>query len=319
MPVDPDVQTLLDELAAMGTAPLDEMTPAQARELADAGAVLLTGTGAEDVTTVDATVAGPAGPIPIRVYTPSDGSPPRPIVVYFHGGGFVIGNIATHDAVCRDLAADSGAVLVSVDYRLAPEHPFPAAVEDCWAALGWVHAHAAELGGDPDRLAVAGDSAGGTLAAVVAMLSARGGPPVRFQLLVYPGVGVTEDQRSVIENGDGYLLTRADIEWFIAQYVGPDGDVTDPRVDPIYADDLSGVAPAHVMTAEYDPLRDGGHAYARHLQGFGVPVTVRCYDGLVHGAFSMQAVVPASRAMIRDAGAALRAALTSRPAVASDA
>jgi len=317
MALDPHVQALLDELATLGAAPLDQLTPTEARELTDAGVVLLTGTGADEVATADATAPGPAGPIPVRVYTPTDSPPPRPIVVYFHGGGFVIGNIETHDAVCRDLATDSGAVIVSVDYRLAPEHPFPAAVEDCWAALEWAHEHAAELGADPERLAVAGDSAGGTLAAVTAMLSSRGGPPVRFQLLVYPGVGVSDDQPSVIENGDGYLLTRADIEWFIDHYLGSGGDMHDPRVDPIHADDLSRVAPAHVMTVEYDPLRDGGHAYAKRLQESGIAVTVRCYPGLVHGAFSMQAVVPASRVMIRDAAEILRAALA-RPAATSE-
>lgn len=315
MALNPQVRALLDELESLGSPDLDQVTPLEARELSNAGMVLYGGPGAQNVGTADIAIPGPAGEIRARVYTPPGGDSTRPIVVFFHGGGFVIGNIDTHDAVCRDLAVDSAALLVSIDYRLAPEHPFPAAVDDCFAALEWVHAHAGELGGDADRVAVAGDSAGGTLAAVVAMLSRdRQGPPVQFQLLVYPGVGVTEEQPSVRENGEGYLLTRRDIEWFMAHYLGPQGDSHDPRFDPIYAKDLSGVAPAHVITCEFDPLRDGGRAYAQRLRESGVVVTEKCYDGLIHGAFSMQAVVPASRDMIRDAGRVLQAAFSERTA-----
>jgi acetyl esterase len=178
-----------------------------------------------------------------------------------------------------------------------------------------VHDHASALGGDPDRLAVAGDSAGGSLAAVVALLAKEhGGPRLRFQLLVYPGVGVTEDQAAMRDNAEGYLLTVRDIEWFMGHYLGPEADPQDPRFDPIYAADLTGVAPAHVITCEYDPLRDGGQAYAARLRASGVAVSERCYPGLIHGAFSLQAVVAASRSMIRDAGDVLRAALAPEPA-----
>lgn len=319
MALDPQVRAVLDELAALGSPTLDELTPDEARELSNAGMGLFSGAGYQDVTTLDARFAGPSGDVPIRVYTPPGSENERPVVVYFHGGGWVIGNIETHDGVCRDLSADSGTVIVSVDYRLAPEHRFPAAVDDSFAALEWVHAHAGDLGGDPDRMAVAGDSAGGNLAAVTAMLTRdRQGPPLRFQLLVYPGVAITEDQPSVVENSDGYLLTRADIEWFTDQYLGPNRDLDDPRFDPVHAD-LTGVAPAHVITAEYDPLRDGGHAYAQRLRAGGVPVTERCYEGQIHGCFGMQAVVDASRGVIADAGAILRQALERTPSpVAAD-
>jgi acetyl esterase len=316
--LDPQVRKLLDDLAALGNPELDELTPVEARELANAGFPPLAGAGAQDVTTSDRTIPGPACEIPIRVYTPAGGDAPRPVVVYFHGGGWVIGNIETHDGTCRDLTSDSGAVIVSVDYRLAPEHRLPAAADDCFAALEWVHAHAAEIGGDPDLLAVAGDSAGGNLAAVTAVMARdRNGPPIRFQLLVYPGVGVGEEQASVRDNAEGYLLTRRDILWFTEQYLGPDGDPTDPRFDPIYAD-LTGVAPAHVITCEFDPLRDGGAAYAARLRECGVAVTERCYEGQIHGAFGMQAIVAASRDIIRDAGTVLRGALRQDLPVGAD-
>ena len=319
MGLDPQVQSVLDELAALGNPSLDQLTPVEARELMNAGARLFSGDGHQDVSTLDARFPGPGGDIPIRVYTPQGGGDERPLVLYFHGGGWVIGNLETHDGVCRDLASDSGTVIVSVDYRLAPEHRFPAAVDDCFAALEWVCAHAGDLGGEPDRVAVAGDSAGGNLAAVTAILTRdRQGPPLRFQLLVYPGVGVTDDQPSVLENADGYLLTRGDIEWFTTQYLGPNRDLDDPRFDPVHAD-LTGVAPAHVITAEYDPLRDGGRAYAQRLRASGVPVTERCYEGQIHGCFGMQAVVDASRGIIADAGAILHQALERVPSpVAAD-
>ena len=309
MPLDPEMRKLLDDLASV-TGELDEQTPAEARALADEGMVALSGPGDPSVTATDRRVPGPGGEIPVRVYTPP-GAGVRPVVVYLHGGGFVIGSIRSHDGLCRDLTAATGAVLVSVEYRLAPEHRFPAAVEDSFAALGWVHAHAAELGGDPARLAVAGDSAGGTLAGVTAMLAAeQGGPALRCQLLVYPGIGVTDDQAAVRDNGEGYLLTARDIVWFMEHYLGPMGDRHDPRFDPIYATDLSRVAPAHIITCEYDPLRDGGLAYAARLRADGVSVTERCYEGLIHGAFGVAAVSSASRQMIEDASAVMRAALS---------
>jgi acetyl esterase len=219
----------------------------------------------------------------------------------------VIGSIETHDGLCRELANRSGAIIVSVEYRLAPEHPFPAAPEDCYAATSWVAEHASEFGGDPARLAVAGDSAGGNLSAVVALMAReRGGPPLRFQLLIYPGVDCRMGYPSIDENGTGYFLTKADMHWFYGHY---GADPNDWRASPLLAPDHSGLPPALVLTAEYDPLRDEGEAYARKLREAGVPVTLRCYDGQIHGFIGMTATVDRAREAFDQAAADLRHAL----------
>jgi acetyl esterase len=235
------------------------------------------------------------------------GEKPLPVVVYFHGGGWVIGSIETHDAPCRELANRSGAIVVSVEYRMAPEHPFPAAPEDCYAATAWVADHAAEFGGDPARLAVAGDSAGGNLAAVVALMTReRNGPPLRFQLLIYPAVDARMGYASIDENSTGYFLTKADMHWFYGHY---GADPSDWRASPLLAPDHSGLPPALVLTAEYDPLRDEGEAYARKLQEAGVPVTLRRYDGQIHGFTIMTAAVDRACEAVNQAAADLRQAL----------
>jgi acetyl esterase len=262
----------------------------------------------EDVAEVrDLTVSTPDGPIPARAYIPY-GETPLPVVVFFHGGGWVIGSIETHDAPCRELANRSGAIVVSVEYRLAPEHPFPAAPEDCYAATSWVAEHASEFGGDPSRLAVAGDSAGGNLSAVVALMAVeRGGPPLRFQLLIYPATDFRMGYASIDENGNGgYFVTKADMHWFFGHY---GADPTDWRASPLLAPDHSGLPPALVLTAEYDPLRDEGEAYARKLEEAGVPVTLRRYDGQIHGFLGMTAAVDRAREAVDQAAADLRQAL----------
>jgi len=288
MSVDPAIQQVLDGVAAMpGPTALEEMSPAEVRSIMDEMAAIFPG---PEVETEDRTIPGPGGNIPVRVYRPEgDGS--FPVVVFFHGGGFVIGSITSHDATCRSLCQKSGATFVSVDYRLAPEHPFPAAPEDCYAATRWVSEHGAELDVDPSRLAVVGDSAGGNLAAVVCqMAKERGAPPIAFQALVYPVTDHVETA-SRTENADGYLLTTAAMDWFIDHYA--DGDARkNPWCAPLRAGDLGGLPPALVVTAEYDPLRDEGEAYGRRLQEAGVPVTISRYDGMVHGFFSMTALVP---------------------------
>jgi acetyl esterase len=237
-----------------------------------------------------------------RLYLP-DGDPPFPTVVYFHGGGFVLGNVETHDLLCRRLTRASGCAVCSVEYRLAPEHPFPAAVEDAYAAVEW----AAE---SPDRLrgtgevAVAGDSAGGNLAAVTALMAAeRDGPDVAHQALLYPGIGIRPDQESMREH-DGVVLSVDDIEWFADCYYGSDVHRRNPYGDPIRADDLSGVAPATVVTAGFDPLRDGGRAYAERLVADGVATRYENYPAMVHGFMTMREVDRA-----REAAAAVGADL----------
>jgi acetyl esterase/lipase len=304
VPIDPQIQTVLDQMEDIGFPGLSSLPVEQAR-----AALALMGAGradaVEDVARIeDVEIPGPAGAIPARAYVPATAGTP-PVVVYYHGGGWVLGGLDSYDGTCRALANASGAAVVSIDYRLAPEHPFPAAVDDAWAALEWVAANAAELGADPARLAVAGDSAGGNLAAVVALQARDGGsPPLRGQLLVYPVTDATMSHPSIEENASGYFLTKADMEWFYGHYAPDRPD--DWRLSPLAAPDLAGVAPALVLTAEYDPLRDEGEAYARRLADAGVPVDLVRKDGLIHGFFGMVADVDQARDAMDQAGAALR-------------
>ena len=308
MPLDPDVKTLLDQLEAVGGTGMHTLSPAEARAMYDA--FRMPGGGDQTVQTRALGVAGPHGDIPIRVYTPAGGGAGhRPVVVHFHGGGWVIGSIETHDPTCRDLAAAADVVVVSVDYRLAPEHPYPVPLDEAYAALEWVAANASDLGGDANRLIVAGDSAGGNLATAVCLVARdRGDPPITFQLLVYPATDLTMSHPSIVENGEGYLLSQADMRYFTGHYLSGGADPRDPLVSPFFADDLGGLPPALVMTAEFDPLRDEGEAYAERLRDAGVPVEVRRYDGLIHGFFSMRELVPAAKPSLDHAVDAIRAA-----------
>nr|WP_233341085.1 alpha/beta hydrolase [Haloprofundus sp. MHR1] len=250
--------------------------------------------------TVDRTIPGPAGELNARLYLPEGGGP-VPTVVFFHGGGFVLGSIGTHDWLCRQLTRESGCAVLSVDYRLAPEHPFPAAVEDAYAAVEWAAEHTDALRGTGD-IAVAGDSAGGNLAAVTALVAAENdGPELAHQLLIYPAVGIDEGQRSVRENA-GIVLSEADMEWFGDCYYGSDIHRRNPYADPTNAADVSGVAPATVVTAGFDPLRDGGKAYAEQLVGDGVPTRYENYDAMVHGFMTMRDVDRAHEAISDVAG-----------------
>jgi acetyl esterase len=306
MPLDPHAQTLLESLGEMSGG-LSAMGVEEARK-----AIELFGTldaGVEVARVEDLTIPEPSGDIPARLYAP-EGEGPLPVVVYFHGGGWVIGNIASHDGICRKLANASGCAIVSVEYRLAPEHRFPVAPSDCYTAVSWIKEHGDKLGIDTSRMAVAGDSAGGNLSAVIAQLCRdRGGPAIAFQLLIYPATDLTMSHPSIEENADGYLLTKADMEWFRDHYLGDGADPKDPLVSPLYAGDLSGLPPALVLTAEYDPLRDEGEAYATALQQAGVDARSSRYDGLIHGFFGLEAVIPAAAPAMEEAAAALRHAL----------
>ncbi len=227
--------------------------------------------------------------IPIRIYRPKESSEPLPVIVYFHGGGWVIGSLNTHDETCRSMANAIGVVVVSVDYRLAPEHPFPAAPQDCYAATCWVAENAQELGIDPSRLVVAGDSAGGNLAAVVAQIAREEKKPeIIFQALIYPAVDIDLDRwPSYEENANAPILTTTSMKWFLQHYVGTTLLTNDPLAAPIRAKDFSGLPPCYIATAEFDPLRDEGMAYANVLAEAGVTVEAKCFDGLVHGFSSL--------------------------------
>jgi acetyl esterase/lipase len=305
MALHPQLEALLAEMAKQELPPPETMTVEQNREMF----LLfreLAGPPEEVADVVDTTAPGPDGPIPMRLYVPQ-GERPSPVLVYFHGGGWTVGDIESHDALCRGLANRSGCLVVAVDYRLAPEHPFPAGVADAYAATAWVAEKIGDFGGDAARLAVGGDSAGGNLAAVVSQLAkARGGPSIAFQLLVYPSVERHDDSPSMHENADGPVLTVAWMEWFWSHYLtGPD-DAFDPRVSPGLAPDLSGLPPALVITAEYDPLRDQGARYAQQLRDAGVDAEHRNYDGMVHGFFQMAGVLDGGREVLGDAAATLR-------------
>jgi acetyl esterase len=290
VPVDAEVQTLLDTLEAMEISSLKADSPDEARarfrvltvDARDPDSVVAVGEVEE------LTVPGGEGERPARLYRPErDAAQPLPVLVFFHGGGFVIGDLDTHDNQARRLCRDLQALVISVDYRLAPEHPFPAPLDDCFAATRWIAEHATELGGDPRRIAIGGDSAGGNLATAVALRCRdEDGPALAAQLLIYPVTDLsTPDRPSRVENAEGYLLTDEDMTWFESSYV-PDGQATDPLASPLLAD-LEGLPPAVVVTAEYDPLRDEGDAYAEALRAAGVPVTHERFDGLIHGFFGM--------------------------------
>ncbi len=305
MAVDPQLQPLLDLLAGSNAPRIHELEVAEARALM---AAMPSMARAVEVAAVrDLSAPGPNGEIPVRVYTPP-GSGPFPLLVWFHGGGWALGSLEQSDATARALCAGAGCVTASVDYRLAPEHPFPEPLEDCYAALCWAVAHADELHADASRTALGGDSAGGNLAAASALLARElDGPDLCLQLLVYPVTDFDNTTRSMVDNAEGYLLTAEAMSWFYDQYANP-AQRSDWRAAPLRSDDLSRLPAALVITAEFDPLRDEGEAYGRRLADASVPAVVSRYDGMIHGFFAMTAHVDRARDAEAEAVAALRRA-----------
>jgi acetyl esterase len=308
MPVDPQAQALLDMLIAMNVPPMHTQSVEEVRASYDAMAQF-SGTPEEVHGVENRTLPGPAGEIPVRIYTP-EGSAPFPVLVFFHGGGWTIGTLNGYDSVCRALTHQAQCIVVSVDYRLAPEHKFPAAVEDAYAATEWVAQNAASIHGNPERIAVGGDSAGGNLAAVVSQMARdKGGPKIVYQLLIYPATDYfIPGTASIRENGQGYFLTYDSMVWFWNHYSASEEDALNPMMAPLRAKDFHNLPPALVITAEYDPLRDEGEMYAAKLQEAGVSVTSTRYNGMIHGFFSMIGIMDQSKVAIAEATAALRSA-----------
>ena len=311
--LEPEVQLILRLIDKAGRPAFEDLPLAQARAALRAEALIAGGRPVPVGDVRNLRVAGAAGKLAARHYIPGEAAGPesrcQPLLVFFHGGGFVLGDLDSHDRACRLLCRHVGANVLSVAYRLAPEHPFPAAVDDGRAALAWAMENAAHLGADPDRVGVAGDSAGGNVAAVAAWEAARdGGPAPIVQVLIYPATDATVRTRSHELFGEGFLLTRKQIDWFEAAYIA-DSDRADPRLSVLRADDLSGVAPAVVVTAGFDPLRDEGEAYAGALKAAGVPVLHRRFPGLLHGFFNAPAISRTAREAIIEVAGAVRALL----------
>jgi acetyl esterase len=299
MPVDPQIQALLDK--GTGVPATHTLPVAEARRLYEARIAVMA-KPANVVSVSERVVAGPGGPIKLRIYTPV-GRGPFPLMVFFHGSGFVLCSLDTHDGMCRNLAAGIGCVVVSVDYRLAPEHKFPAGPDDCLAATRWAAAYAAELGADASRIMVSGDSAGGNMAAVTALrVRDEGGPALCGQMLLYPVTDYhTPGTPSYVENADGYGLTRDTMEWFWGHYLADAADAAHPHASPLRAPDLAGLPAAYIVSAEYDPLRDEAERYGERLRAAGVPTEITRRAGMNHGFLFWVGVVDAADASMREA------------------
>jgi acetyl esterase len=308
MPLDPQARKLVDAMAALNLKPVEESTPAEARE------GMRTRTAAlgpfEDVAAVaDLRVRVTGGEITVRLYSPG-GSGPHPVLVFYHGGGWVIGDLETHDGICRSLTNAAACAVASVDYRLAPEHRYPVAAEDSYAALQWVMANGRQLGIDPRRVAVGGDSAGGNLATAVSLMARdRHTPLPVFQALIYPVTDCNLDTPSYLENATGYVLTREAMRWFFRHYLAREEQGREPYVSPLRAASVANLPPALVITAGCDPLRDEGEAYAVRLRDAGIPVTSTRYPGMFHGFFRMTRLLDQAKSALDEVAGALRKAL----------
>jgi acetyl esterase len=310
MPLDPDVQRFLDMLKLAAPRPA-RLTPAEMRLGFHALAHMVDRRDAPVGSIENASCPGPSGALPIRIYTPvAAGAARTPGIVFFHGGGWIFGDLDTHEGLCRRLAHETGCRVISVAYRLAPEHKFPAGVEDCYAAATWVADNAERLQIDRRRLAVAGDSAGGNLAAVVCQTAKqKGWPDIALQVLIYPVLDLIAETPSRRAFAESYFLDKKTIDWTIETYCNLGVDPQDPRISPLRAADLSGLPPAHIHTAEFDPLLDEGKAYAERLKAAGVPVRYTCHLGMIHHFTGMAEVIPYARSALQAAGAAIKEAL----------
>jgi acetyl esterase len=293
--MDPEARAYLDWMQSLGLPPLAEQGPQEARRLNRMRVLMLAGEPEPVARIEDLRVPGPRGPIGGRIYAPVRGDS-LPALLYMHGGGWVVGDIDSHDSVCRALAGRAGCIVLSLDYRLAPEHRFPAALDDSWAGLVWLHENAAAIGADPDRLAVGGDSSGGNLAAVVARWAReRGGPRIAAQVLIYPVTNYDLDTPSYETMGTGYGLTRESMRWYWEQYLADPGDGASPDASPLRARDLTGLAPALVITCELDPLASEGSAYAAALGAAGGLVEHIHEPNMIHGYLRMAGVIGRAR------------------------
>ena len=305
--LDGRTQWFLRLLSHSSHKPVTRMSVREARAECDAFMPLLSGTPYPVGEIVDRTFDGPAGKLRVRLYRPARATArPLPAILYFHGGGWVIGSLEAYDKVCRYFAARTGCAVVAVDYRLAPEHRFPAAIDDAIAAFRWLGAEAPALGVDPARIVLAGDSAGGTIAAVVAQQVRGDATPPCLQWLVYPITDLAFDSRSFVSFGERFLVTKADMEWTRAHYLNDLREIADPRASPLRVGDLAGLAPALVYTAGFDPLRDEGQAYADKMTAAGVKVIYREFESLIHGFVGMRGVLHAAARAMDDMAAGLR-------------
>ncbi len=313
MALDPIVRGLLDYMATLNAPAFETLTPQEARK------VLFSQPGEPEpcARVENRTVPGPKGDVPVRVYTPA-GEAPFPVLVYAHGGGWVIGDLESHDSICRSLTNAAACVTVAVDYGLAPEHKFPEPVEEAYAATAYVASHASEFGADASRLAIGGDSAGGNIAAAVALIAReRGGPSIVSQSLIYPVTNLDFTTDSYRDNASGYFLTASTMRWFWGHYLRDASDGAHEYASPLRAADCSALPPTLVITAEYDPLRDEGEAYAARLRDAGVETVLHRYDGMTHGFVGLAALVPQGRVAIDEVAAFLRRTFAVQPATAN--
>ena len=309
MTLDPQAQLVLDMAAKSRRPPLETLSPVEARREYEEMVKLVAGRGPEMHAVEELEAAGPFGAIPLRLYRPRPAQGPEPVLIYLHGGGYVIGSRQSHDVPCRFLAQEGDCLVISVDYVMAPEPPFPEPGEDVWAATAWIAENAARLGGDAGRIAIGGDSAGANLATVTAIRARdEGGPGLCFQLLYYPGTDKTCSFASHRELGEGYRLTSDLIDYFMKHYFSAGGDDRDPRASLLYAEDLSGLPPVLLVTAGYDPLKDEGRAYAEKLQAAGNDARLSHYPGMLHGFISMPGLLDAAGQALAEGGQALKTA-----------